>query len=179
MEFSEFNSKLLGLGAQLGVPIEMPEMNATLQRAKSLDSMLAECDVQLGLAVDCAHALTTADLATLAKKIGLHERGNNRYALLSDAAEIIYSVALGEKAQRVQLVFDVPRVHPSLKPWWKMAEAAHQAAVLFEGKITDDGGRELSEQSFRNVAIALEGRQQALEEAGVPAGSSLAMRVFN
>jgi hypothetical protein len=179
MEFSEFTSKLQGLGAQLGVPIDMPEMNAILQRARSLDSMLAECDVQLGLAVDCSRALSTSDLAGLAKRLGLHERGNNRYAMLSDTAEVIYSVALGEKAQRLQLMFDVPRVLPGHKPWWKMAEAAHQASVLFEGRITDDGGRDLSEQSFRNVAIALEGRQQALEEAGVPAGSALALRVFN
>jgi hypothetical protein len=179
MEFSEFNSKLLGLGAQLGVPIEMPDMNAMLQRARSLDSMLAECDVQLSLAVDCSRALSTADLSTLAKRIGLLERGNNRYALLSDTAEVIYSVALGDKAQRLQLMFDVPRVQPAYKPWWKMAEAAHQASVLFDGRITDDSGHELSEQSFRNVSIALEGRQLALAEAGVPAGSALAMRVFN
>ena len=179
MEFSELNSKLLSLGAQLGVPINMPDMNAILQRARSLDGMLAECDVQLGLAVDCPRALSPADLASLAKRIGLHERGNNRYALLSDQAEVIYSVALGDKAQRLQLMFDVPRVPPDYKPWWKMAEAAHQAATFFDGRITDDSGRELSEQSFRNVAIALEGRQQALEEAGVPAGSPLAMRVFN
>jgi hypothetical protein len=179
MEFSEFTSKLQGLGAQLGVPIDMPEMNAILQRARSLDGMLAECDVQLGLAVDCSRALSPSDLAALAKRLGLHERGNNRYAMLSDTAEVIYSVALGDKAQRLQLMFDVPRVLPDHKPWWKMAEAAHQASVLFEGRITDDGGRDLSEQSFRNVAIALEGRQQALEEAGVPAGSALALRVFN
>ncbi len=179
MEFSEFTSKLQGLGAQLGVPIDMPEMNSILQRARSLDSMLAECDVQLGLAVDCSRALSPADLSALAKRLGLHERGNNRYALLSDTAEVIYSVALGDKAQRLQLMFDVPRVLPVHKPWWKMAEAAHQASVLFEGRITDDGGRDLSEQSFRNVAIGLEGRQQALEEAGVPAGSALALRVFN
>jgi hypothetical protein len=179
MEFSELSSKLLGLGAQLGVPIEMPEMNSILQRARSLDSMLAECDVQLGLAVDCSRALSTTDLATLARRIGLHERGNNRYALLSEQAEVIYSVALGDKAQRLQLMFDVPRVLPEHKPWWKMAEAANQASILFDGKITDDSGRELSEQSFKHVAIALEGRQQALAEAGVPAGSVLALRVFN
>ncbi len=179
MEFSEFTSKLQGLGAQLGVPIDMPDMNAILQRARSLDGMLAECDVQLGLAVDCSRALSPGDLAALAKRLGLHERGNNRYAMLSDSADVIYSVALGDKAQRLQLMFDVPRVLPGHKPWWKMAEAAHQASMLFEGRITDDGGRDLSEQSFRNVAIGLEGRQQALEEAGVPAGSALALRVFN
>lgn len=179
MEFSEFTSKLHGLGAQLGVPIDMPDMNSILQRARSLDGMLAESDVQLGLAVDCSRALSPSDLAALAKRLGLHERGNNRYALLSDSADVIYSVALGDKAQRLQLMFDVPRVLPVHRPWWKMAEAAHQAALLFEGRITDDGGRALNEQSFRNVAIGLEGRQQALEEAGVPAGSALALRVFN
>jgi hypothetical protein len=179
LEFSEFTSKLQALGAQLGVPIDMPEMNAILQRARSLDGLLADSDVQLGLAVDCARALSSNDLATLAKQLGLHERGNSRYALLSEQAEIIYSVTLGDKTQRLQLMFDVPRVRPEHKPWWKMAEAANQAAVLFDGRITDDGGRELSEQSFRNVAIALEGRQQTLEESGVAAGSALAMRVFN
>jgi ZipA, C-terminal FtsZ-binding domain len=179
MEFSEFTGKLQGLAAQLGVPLDMPDMNALLQRARSLDAMLADCDVQLGLAVDCARALSTADLSSLAKRLGLFERGNNRFASLSDAGDVIYSVALGDKTQRLQLMFDVPRVHASHNPWWQMAEAANQAATMFEGRITDDSGRELSEQSFRNVAIALEGRQQALQEAGIEPGSTLALRVFN
>ncbi len=179
MEFSEFSARLQALGSQLGVPVELPEMNATLQRARALDNLLADCDVQLGLAVDCAKSPTPADLAALARRLGLLERGNNRYACLSESGEVIYTIALGDKAQRLQLMFDVPRVHPAHQPWWKMAEAAHQAALQFQGSITDDGGRELSEQSFRNVAIALEGRQQALAEAGVPAGSALALRVFN
>ena len=179
MEFSEFSSKLQGLTAQLGVPLDLPEMHGLMQRARSLDALLSDSDVQLGLSVDCSQALSQGDLANLAKRLNLHERGNTRYACLSEAAEVIYSVALGDKTQRLQLMFDVPRVDPAHKPWWKMAEAAHQAAVLFDGKIIDDNGRELSEQSFRTVAIALEGRQQALSEAGVPAGSPLAMRVFN
>jgi hypothetical protein len=60
-----------------------------------------------------------------------------------------------------------------------MVEAANACARRLGGRVVDDGGRALAEASLAQIGRQLAQRYQSLEAIGVPAGSALALRVFN
>jgi hypothetical protein len=47
------------------------------------------------------------------------------------------------------------------------------------GRLVDDGGRPLAESALAQIGRQLVQRYESLEAIGLPAGSALALRVFN
>lgn len=179
MEFSEFVTAVQGLADQLSVLADTPDMASVLARARDLDEVCANLDAQLGIAVEAPEALGLADLASLAAECGCVERGNNRYARLGPAGEVLYSLALADAPNRLQLLLDVPRAPASLDPWRAMVACGMQCAQRLGGPLVDDAGRPLPDAHIARIDDQIAQRYASLEAAGFPAGSGLALRVFN
>jgi hypothetical protein len=179
MEFSEFVTAVQSLADQLSVLADTPDMASVLARARDLDEVCANLDAQLGIAVEAPEVLGLSDLASLAAECGCVERGNNRYARLGPGGEVLFSLALADAPNRLQLLLDVPRAPASLEPWRAMVACGRQCAQRLGGPLVDDAGRPLPDTHIARIDEQIAQRYASLEDAGFPAGSSLALRVFN
>jgi hypothetical protein len=179
MEFSEFVGVAQKIADQLELPVELPDMPQVLARARALDQQCAELDAQIGINVICAEALTTADLAAVALAQGLSERGNNRFALMGDHGEVLYSLSLGDAPNRLTLLLDVPRSPNAAQPWQKMVECANRCAARFAGRLVDDAEKPLPTEALNRIESQLGLRYQSLTDASFVAGSPVALRLFN
>ncbi len=179
MEFSEFVGIVQKIADQLELPVELPDMPQVLARARALDQQCAELDAQIGINVICAEALTTADLAAAAVAQGLSERGNNRFALMGEHGEVLYSLSLGDAPNRLTLLLDVPRSPNAAQPWQKMVECANRCAARFAGRLVDDAEKPLPTEALNRIQSQLGQRYQSLTDASFVAGSPVALRLFN
>jgi len=179
MEFSEFVGAVQALADQLSVLADTPDMGAVLSRARELDEVCANLDAQIGVAIDCPEPLGVSDLARLATVCRCVERGNNRHARLGPSGEVVFSLALADAPNRLQLLLDVPRAPRALDPWQQMIECARICAQQLGGNLVDDAGRPLPDAQLSRIGEQLQMRYVSLEDAGFPAGSALALRLFN
>ena len=179
MEFTEFVNGLQYLAEQLSVLADTPDMMPVLERARDLDDRCANLDAQLGLGVEAPEPLGIADLARLAAETGCVERGNNRYARLGPGGEVLFSLALADAPNRLQLLLDVPRAPAECNPWSAMCECATVCAQRLGGALVDDSGKPLPEAQLERIGQQIAQRHESLEAAGFPAGSALALRLFN
>jgi len=179
MEFSEYVTAVQALADQLSVLADTPDMAGVLARARELDEVCANLDAQVGIGIEAPQPLSVADLGRLAAECGCVERGNNRYARLGPGGEVLFSLALADAPNRVQLLLDVPRAPASLEPWKDMLACAQRCAQLLGGPLVDDEGRPLPQAQLARVEEQLAQRYASLEAAGFPAGSALALRLFN
>jgi hypothetical protein len=180
MEFSEFAAAMLALGRAIGAGgAIVPEMAPVLEHARQLDEACAQLDAVIGLNVETPTALSPDELAALASGLGLQERGNTRFAALGDDGAVLCSLALGERAEQLTLLLDVPRAPERAEPWQRMVEIAAACAERTGGRVVDDAGRPMTEAAAAEVARQLALRYRTLHEAGLDAGSPAALRVFN
>jgi len=179
MEFSEFSSAVQALAQHIGGQAVLPEMQAVLEHARALDDACMELDAQIGLNIETPGALSPAELAALARHLGLIERGNNRFAAIGEGGEVLFSLALGERANLLTLLLDVPRAPEAQQPWPLMLDCARECAVATGGRLIDDADRPLTDAAAGTVMRQLSMRYRSLEEAGLSAGSVAALRVFN
>jgi hypothetical protein len=180
MEFSEFCTAVQALGRTIGAGgAIVPDMAPVLEHARQLDDACAQLDAVIGLNIETPTALSPAELAALASGLGLAERGNNRYAQLDEGGDVLFSLALGERAEQLTLLLDMPRAAQDAEPWPTMVDCAMQCAERTGGRLVDDAGRPLTEAAVSGVSRQLAQRYRSLQEAGLDAGSAAALRVFN
>ena len=180
MEFSDFGQSVRKLGESLGAGgAVVPEMSAVLEQARRLDETCAQFDAVLGVNVLTPTDFSPDALSALASGLGLLERGNNRYAALGEAGEVLFSLALGDTAGQLTLLLDVPRAPDAAQPWGQMLETARACAQRTGGQVVDDAGRPMTEAAAAAVARQLQARYASLAAAGLAAGSATALRVFN
>ncbi len=180
MEFSEFESAVTSLGVALGAGgAIVPAMSPVLDHARRLDDFCAALDALIGANIETPTALSNDELAVLARSLGLAERGSNRYVRLGDAGEVIFSLSFGERAEQLTLLLDVPRAPVTEQPWKAMIDCARRCAQMTGGELVDDAQRPLSTAQVAVVSRQLEERYDGLRRAGLAAGSSAALRVFN
>lgn len=180
MEFSEFGQAVQTLARGIGAPApELPGMADVLEHARQLDEACARLDAVIGLNVQTPTALSPAELAALAAGLDLDERGNNRFTRVGPDGEALFSLSLGGRAQQLTLLLDLPRAPAAAQPWERMVECAEMCAARTGGQVVDDAGRPFSPAAAAEVARELAARYAALRTAGLDAGSTAALRVFN
>lgn len=180
MEYAEFSNVVQALARSIGAQAPgLPEMASVLDHARQLDEVCAQLDAQIGLNIETETVLAPAELAALATGLGLQERGNNRFTATGHLGETLFSLALGERAEQLTLLLDVPRAPQHADPWGRMLETARVCAQRTGGEIIDDAGRVLTEADITILGRQLEMRYRSLEEAGLDAGSAPALRIFN
>lgn len=179
MEFSEFVAGVQAIADSLAALADTPDMAAVLARARDLDATCAQLDAQVGVNVEAPEPLGPAQLAALAGALSVIERGSNRYARVGAQGDVVFSVALADVPNRLTFLLDVPRTMPDADAWGQMLEAANACARRVGGRLVDDGGRPLAESALAQIGRQLAQRYESLEAIGLPAGSALALRVFN
>jgi len=179
MEFSDFSGAVQALAESLPAQTDIPAMGPVLARARELDAICAQLDVQIGINVEAAAPIENGQLAAIAHDLELVEQISQRYVRLDPHGAVLFSLAFADVPERVTFLLDVPRVPAGMMPFEKMVQAATTCARRLGASLVDDGGRTLSQASLAQIARQLGQRYESLEAIGLPAGSSLACKVFN
>lgn len=179
MEYSEFVAGVQSIAESLSALADTPDMAAVLARARDLDATCAQLDAQIGVNVEAHDPLGPAQLAGLAGALSVVERGSNRYARIGAQGELVFSVALADVPGRLTFLLDVPRCPPALEAWAHMIGTARECAARLGGRLVDDAGQPLADASLAQIGRQLLQRYDSLEAIGLPAGSPLALKVFN
>lgn len=143
----EFRAQVETLAAAHGGQVSAPPMREALAAAQALDRVCADVDVQIAL-----HVLGPAEPP-------LRHEG----------------FSVGQRADGVTLVLDVPRTPDLPRTYAAMVEAARRLG----GRVVDDNGNSLDERALAAIGVEVESLRSRLVEIGVEPGSPLALRLFS
>ena len=143
----EFRTQVETLAAAHGGQVSAPPMRAALAAAQVLDRVCADVDVQIAL-----HVLNPAETS-------IRQEG----------------FSVGERADGVTLVLDVPRTLDLSRTYATMVEAARRLG----GRVVDDNGNNLDERALAAIGVEVESLRGRLAEIGIEPGSPLALRLFS
>lgn len=143
----EFRTQVETLAAAHGGQVSAPPMRESLAAAQVLDRVCADVDVQIAL-----HVLNPAE--TSVRQEGF---------------------SVGQRADGVTLLLDVPRTHDVARTYAAMVEAARRLG----GRLVDDNGNSLDERALAAIGAEVESLRSRLAEIGVEPGSPLALRLFS
>ncbi|QWE24083.1 cell division protein ZipA [Polynucleobacter sp. AP-Elch-400A-B2] len=182
LELSDFCSRAQALALTLGSQIDMPSVTTMLDKAKDLDFMAAESDIQLSINVLFDEAYSWNSLDSLMRQRGfILSRSGRTYEYFSNRAPIFSSNDLnpGKPVQQLTLLLELPLVSFEEKAFERMLAEGLEIAQVAQGRLVDDNGINLSEISIQSIRKHLDGLYENLERNGVPAGSSAASRLFS
>lgn len=192
-ELLEFRAEVDTLAARLGATVVAPEIGQALDRARALDELCADTDIQVVVHVVPGEQgrLAGATVRRVAESAGLVAGPDGRYALheaddqerycLYDrsGAPLAPDKGAGDSLQALSLAMDVPRAPETARSFESMARLARDLATALGGRLVDDNDRALDEQSLAAIGRQLEAVRRRLEAQGVAPGSALALRLFS
>jgi len=182
LELSDFCSRAQALALTLGAQIDMPSVSTMLEKAKDLDAMAAESDIQLSINVLFDEACAWTKLDSLMSQRGfILSRSGRTYDYFSNRAPIFSSTDLnpGKPVQQLTLLLELPLISFDEKAFERMLTEGLEIAEAAHGRLVDDNGINLSEISIQSIRQHLDSLYENLERSGVPAGSSAASRLFS
>jgi len=181
IEFSDFLTGLEAIASELGALPDFPTMASTLGHAQRLDTLCAGWDAQISLNVllEDAGRYSIEALQSIVSNRGYIARPDGKYLALDAAGQVIFTISLTMQSPQITLLLDVPRANPAAQPFSRMAIAANDLAQALGGSVVDDTLRPLTPQALHEIDVQLQGRYDEMTEAGVAAGSPLALRLFN
>jgi hypothetical protein len=183
LELSDFCSRVQALAESLDAQIDMPAVNAMLDSAKELDALAAQSDILLGMNI-------VFDQQTWSWphiESSLTQRGYrlntaaNSFEYMVDGKTVFRTGTLDRQAPigQINFLLEVPVVARHLRPFELMLNEAADVAQALQGRLVDDNGVHLTENSVYIIREQLDSLYAQLDKAGIPAGSSAALRLFS
>lgn len=186
-----FSRALYEFAAEEGGAVTCPEKQEALVQARDLDLFCMDVDVLIGLNVVSADSrpFTSEAMHGLAQEAGLvleadgtfHARdafGHTLFTLANQGEDPFPRDGRGLTTHGVTLLFDVPRVADGLAVFDRMTHLGFDLAGRLEGRMVDDNGRVVSEESLNRDRARLLAFYQRMEARGIPAGGERSLRLF-
>lgn len=190
-QLDAFCRALYEFAAEEGGAVTCPEREAALGLARELDLFCMDVDVLIGLNVVSAdhRPFTSEAMHSLAKEAGLGLESDGTFLARDDFGHALFTLANQEDApfprdgrglttHGVTLLFDVPRVADGLAVFDRMTRLGFDLAWRLEGRLMDDNGRVVSEDSLNRDRARLAQFFARMEARGIPAGGERALRLF-
>ena len=178
IEFSEWQAQLEAIASALEASLQLPAMNETLERARTLDRDCAEVDAQLSLCVQTPQSLSLDGLKAAAEKAGLIAQADTRFVCLDEAARTRFTVFPGDQGNRLVLLLDMPRTAEPMAAYQRMQLTALSLAEQLSGSLVDEAGRSLGPKELLLIEGQVQSRSEQLQALGIQPGSGLALRLF-
>jgi hypothetical protein len=183
LELSDFCSRSQALAEVLGAQIDMPSVSTMLESAKELDAIAAESDIQLSINVAFdGIAKTRAELDVLMLERSFVLSKNNRSYEFFSNNQILFSTNSLDPDQPItgiSLLLELPLVAQEQMGFERMLAESVALAESMQGRIVDDNGVNLTENAVIAIRQHLDGLYSRLEQSGIAAGSTTAVRLFN
>lgn len=173
--------------------VELPAPAEVLHRARALDDVCAAVDLQLALHVvprqGSLNEMLGARLRPLLETGRLRLEGERFVAVDEEGAEVFslvcraatdFSAARLESMALTDLIFslDVPRVAGGVAGFERMIACARQAAEALGGQLVDAHGKPIADATLDAIRTRIGELQIRMAQAGIPAGSVRALRLF-
>lgn len=182
LELSDFCSRVQTLAESLDAQIDMPAVNAMLESARELDALAAQSDILLGMNIvfDQKSWSWPQIQATLTQRGYRMMRDGSSFEYIVNERPVFRTGLFDRQAPIDQITFllEVPVIAQALKPFEVMLQQAAELAQALQGRLVDDNGVHLTENSVRVIYQQLDSLYAQLEKAGIAAGSSTALRLF-
>ncbi len=192
VEFSEFVSAVQVLADALNAEPDFPDMLETATMARQLDAYAVQCDRQLSINLMSDGAPWSANYvqAVAAQDGLLLSRDGTRFVKLDAQQHPIFMLQFGNTnflrddltykgGQLITLLLDVPVADEDILPFRLMCDYAASLSQRIGARIVDDQRQPLPEATLRAIEKQLLMLYAKLEEAGLPAGSPAARRLFS
>jgi hypothetical protein len=190
-EVERFNQAIADFAASVGAVSQREAAVAAAQRARDLDRFAAEADIEVAVNVVGQYGATLAvpRVKALALDHGLSETGSGELvSFASDGTpEFVirrFDDSVGKPPgtpHHTGLTFalDLPHVANPAAALADMVSIATSMAEKLGGELVDDNRRPLTEAGIASIRRTLENVVKDMEAHGIPAGGSLAHRLFN
>lgn len=192
VEFSEFAGEVHRLADALDAAVEFPEMADIVQMGRELDGFAAQCDAQLSINVlsDSApwsgsyvQAVASQDGLLLSRDgtrfVKLDAKQNPVFTLTFEGTNFLRDDLTYKGGHMITLLLDVPVADEDILPWRLMCDYARSLGQRIGARVVDDQRRVLPDASLQAIDERLMTLYARLEQAGLPAGSPAARRLFS
>lgn len=186
-----FCRALYEFAAEEGGAVSCPDKEEALKLAQDLDLFCMEVDVLIGLNVMSADSrpFTSEVMHSVAQEARLALEGDGVFHARDDFGHSLFTLANQEEdsfprdgrgltTHGVTLLFDVPRVADGLAVFDRMTRLGFDLAWRLEGRLVDDNGRPVSEDSLNRDRARLGQYYSRMDARGIPAGGERALRLF-
>ena len=190
-QLDAFCRALYEFAAEEGGAVTCPDKEELLQKARELDLFCMDVDVLIGLNVVSAESrpFTSEAMHSLAQDARMSLEADGAYHARDDFGHTLFTLAnqgedpfprdgRGLTTRGVTLLFDVPRVADGIAVFDRMTRLGFDLAWRLEGRLVDDNGRAVSEESLGRDRARLAQYFARMEARGIPAGGERALRLF-
>lgn len=190
-QLDAFCRALYEFSAEEGGAVTCSDKQDALRAARTLDLFGMDVDVLIGLNVvssdarpftsEAIHKLAEEGKLTLENDGTYHARdpfGHTLFTLTNQEEAAFPDDGRGLTTHGVTLLFDVPRVADGLAVFDRMTRLGFDLAWRLEGRLVDDNGRPVSEDSLTRDRARLGEFYARMEARGIPAGGERALRLF-
>ncbi|MDD3483702.1 cell division protein ZipA C-terminal FtsZ-binding domain-containing protein [Azovibrio restrictus] len=192
-DFSLFSGAMQQLADELMAVVDMPSSQQALDQAQQLDRFCAEVDMQIGVnLVSRGTPFAGTKIRALAEAAGMTLGMDGCYTRRDDDGRVLFSLqnfeASGFAADTLKsmsthgLVFllDVPRTPRGQHVYTQMVDITKRFAEALNGALVDDNRQPLAEPQLAHIRQEYVQKPQVfMESQGLPAGGSLALRLFS
>lgn len=184
LEFSELASRLDPLADELGARAELPDMADTIAQARALHQQVQEFDAQLSINVRSNNApWMVSTLKPALQRQGMELRPDGRLVMPDGEGGQLFSVSTNanpadETSRQITLLLPVALVAPDRDGFKAMTAFAKSLASRLSATVVDDEGQPLTDAVLAAIAGQVVDFYRAMEQAGIPAGSTRAQRLF-
>ena len=184
LEFSELASRLDQMADDLGASPDLPDMTEVVAKARSLHQLLQEFDAQLSINVRSnAAPWPMATLKPALQRQGMELRPDGKLVMPDGEGGLLFSVNVNanpsdDSSTKITLLLPVALVAPDRGGFKAMTAFAKSLANRLSGAVVDDEGQPLPDAALSAIAEQVADFYRAMAQAGIPAGSPLAQRLF-
>jgi FtsZ-interacting cell division protein ZipA len=185
LEYSELISRLRQIADELGAELEVPDMREVMARARALHEFVAEYDAKLSINVQAKGSPWVVDTLMMAlERQGFDLRPDGRLIMPDGDNGVLFSLSTNvtlasQTTSRLTLLLDVPCVAPLRDGFGAMVACAKSLATRLDGTVVDDAGQPLADPALDEIASQIAEFYDSMDNAGIPAGSVRAARLFN
>ena len=186
IEWSQAWARAQDMAERFDATIEGPDQQAVLEQGARLDDTCAALDTQVGLTLLLGSAQPAAEVLAVARDAGFVPDGN-RLAWPNENGVTRFTLARADGAafdagmggiERLYLLLDVPCSPADTRAFGRMVDVGRDLAARLRAELVDDQGKPLADGSEAVIDERLQVLFGQLEQAGLPAGSERAQRVF-
>ena len=191
-ELSIFAVAMQDLADEMMAIASLPPRPVALQMAAELDAFCASVDIQIGInVISQGQVFAGTKLRALAEAAGMVIDADGRFVRCDEDGNVLYVLLnqenLGFSTESMKtmtthgltFLLDVPRVAHGERVFNQMVELARRFADVLRGSLVDDNRRPLSEGALEPIRKQVAQFQSMMAAHGLPAGGSLARRLFS
>lgn len=189
-ELQAFADTVIRVAQTIGGTAAPGEIEKAMSRADALDGFCGEVDIQVAVHIAGGRFAGTK-IRALAEAAGFALENDGRFRLRDEEGRVLVELANDEAtafnaeslrhlvSSSISLELDVPRAPGGGAAFDQFKDLAGQLATALGAEIVDDRRTKLSDASFAQIGRQLSVVREAMDAHGIPAGGSLALRLFS